>query len=228
MRWLPLAVGAVLVAGTVPVVGAAVFVVKQPNGGARIVNVPDMGGDAAVPEGSRSRREALWPTVREIAENHGVDPRLVDLVIRVESGYDPHAVSPRGARGVMQLMPETAREYRVADVFDPIQNIRGGVRYLADLLRRFGSNLGLALAAYNAGPETVDRYGGVPPFRETRRYVDAILSLYSGGDAPRLGGGFGRRPQARPVHLTETSHGILVSNVRRMGEAPVGARLGLR
>ncbi len=227
MRWPAAALAAALVAGTVPA-AAGVFVVKQPDGSTRVVNVPDMQNPGVVPQGSSSRREALWPTVRDVAQRHGLDPRLVDLVIRMESGYDPRAVSPKGARGVMQLMPDTARAYSVLDVFDPVENIRGGVRYLSDLMNRFGSDVGLALAAYNAGPQAVDRYGGVPPFEETRRYVNAILASYSSGGGAVLSGGFGQRSRQRPVQLTETSGGLLLSNARRVGEASVGTRLRLR
>ena len=229
MKWTAVALAAALVAGAASRAAAGVFVVRAQGGGTRVVNVPDMDpGTGSVPRGAASQRDALWPKVQEIARNHGVDPRLVDLVIRMESGYDPRAVSPKGARGVMQLMPDTARAYRVRDSFDPVQNIRGGVRYLSDLLERFGSDVGLALAAYNAGPQAVDRYGGVPPFEETRRYVNAILSSYSGGQGPLLSGGFGHRAHPRPVQLTRTSEGLLLSNARRVGEARLGSRLRLR
>jgi soluble lytic murein transglycosylase-like protein len=103
---------------------------------------------------------------------------LVAAVILAESGGDPRAQSKRGARGLMQLMPATARQYGVSNVFDPEENIRGGSRYLRDLLERYQNNLQLVLAAYNAGPEAVDQHGGIPPFRETLEYVPRVLQIY--------------------------------------------------
>ena len=108
-----------------------------------------------------------------------VDSQLLRAVIVVESGFDERAVSPRGARGLMQLMPATARRYGVRDLFNPGQNIRAGARYLRDLLDRYGGDLELALAAYNAGEDAVDRYRAVPPFVETRAYVPRVISVYT-------------------------------------------------
>jgi soluble lytic murein transglycosylase-like protein len=114
--------------------------------------------------------------IHETANRYGVEPELVKAVIRVESRFDPQAVSPRGARGLMQIMPFTARWYGVSDPHDPRQNIRAGVRYLRSLLDRFGDPR-LALAAYNAGPTVVARYDGLPPFRETRAYVERVMRV---------------------------------------------------
>jgi len=105
---------------------------------------------------------------------YGLPAGLAAAVIEVESGGDPTAVSPKGAVGLMQLMPATARALGVAEAFDPEQNVRGGALYLRQMLDRFGS-LPLALAAYNAGPSAVERYGAIPPFAETRRYVSRVL-----------------------------------------------------
>jgi soluble lytic murein transglycosylase-like protein len=112
----------------------------------------------------------------ETAEKHGLDPKLVMAVIAVESGFQPRAVSPKGAQGLMQLMPATARELGVKDAFDPAENVDGGTRYLRGLITRYGGNLAKALAAYNAGLGAVDRHRGIPPFRETRQYVENILA----------------------------------------------------
>lgn len=114
----------------------------------------------------------------EAAARHGVDPRLLAAVARQESAYNPRAVSPVGAQGVMQLMPSTARYLGVRDSFDARQNVMGGARYLRKLLDTFHGDLDLTLAAYNAGPGAVQKYRGVPPYRETRAYVKAIRASY--------------------------------------------------
>ena len=114
--------------------------------------------------------------IHAAAQKHSVDEKLIAHVIAAESNFNPKAVSRKRALGLMQLLPETAARYSVANVFDPAQNIDGGTHYLKDLLERYRGNLTLALAAYNAGPEMVDRYGGVPPFLETQNYVREILA----------------------------------------------------
>jgi len=118
--------------------------------------------------------------VQKYAQQHAVEEKLVWAVMRKESGYNPGAVSPKGAMGLMQLMPGTAAMLGVAEPFDPEQNIAGGVKYLKLCLNQFGQDVGLALAAYNAGPGNVVKYQGCPPFAETRAYVDSVMSLYSG------------------------------------------------
>ena len=112
------------------------------------------------------------------ARRHGLDPNLVLAVVAVESGFQADAVSHKGAQGLMQLMPATARDLGVADAFDPAQNLDGGTRYLRMLVARYGGDLGKALAAYNAGPGAVTRHGGVPPYRETHHYIDRVLKRY--------------------------------------------------
>lgn len=117
--------------------------------------------------------------IRAAADRYGVDADLIHCVIAVESNFDPKAVSPKNARGLMQLMPQTAAQLGVKDVFDPEQNVDGGTHYLSDLLKKY-SNLTLALAAYNAGPERVDQYGRrVPPYLETMKYVQRIAKSYA-------------------------------------------------
>jgi soluble lytic murein transglycosylase-like protein len=122
-------------------------------------------------------------TVDRIAQQNQLSPRLVHSVIQVESNYDPNAVSPKGAQGLMQLIPSTARRFGVSDVFDPADNIQGGARYLKYLLGLYKGDEALALAAYNAGERAVSRYGGVPPFPETQGYV-AKVRLLAGRFAP--------------------------------------------
>lgn len=114
--------------------------------------------------------------IRAAASKHGMDEKLITSVIAVESNFNPAAVSRKQAQGLMQLLPITAARYSVGNAFDPEQNIEAGTRYLKDLLARYRGNLTLALAAYNAGPEMVDRYGGVPPFTETLNYVKLITA----------------------------------------------------
>ncbi len=109
---------------------------------------------------------------------HGVDPKLVEAVIAVESNYDPTAVSPAGAQGLMQIMPGTQRDLGVSAPFDADANVEGGVRYLKSLMDRFGE-LPLALAAYNAGPERVAKHGGIPPIPETQQYVTKVMDTYA-------------------------------------------------
>jgi hypothetical protein len=118
--------------------------------------------------------------IQKYAKQHGVDPKLVQAMIRQESGFNPIAVSPKGAMGLMQLMPETAASLGVEDPFDVDQNIKGGIRFLKICLQRFDQNLPLALAAYNAGPGRVVEHQGMPPFKETHTYVRKIVLEYCG------------------------------------------------
>lgn len=134
-------------------------------------------GPADVPPEWRER-------ISRASRRHGVDKALLAAVLKAESDFDPYAVSPKGARGAMQIMPETGRELGLSRFFDPEANLDAGAGYLASLLRRF-SRVDLALAAYNAGPDAVLRHGGVPPYAETQTYVSRVLDLYG-----RYGGWF--------------------------------------
>jgi soluble lytic murein transglycosylase-like protein len=117
------------------------------------------------------------------AQRHGLDPNLVLAVVAVESGFQPDAVSHKGAQGLMQLMPGTAKDLGVTDAMDPAQNLDGGTRYLRMLIAKYNGDVGRALAAYNAGPEAVKRHGGVPPYRETHHYIDRVLKRYESARA---------------------------------------------
>jgi soluble lytic murein transglycosylase-like protein len=129
---------------------------------------------AAVPAPPVAAPGRFGNLIRAAAEKHGVDEGLITWVIAVESNFNPRAVSRRRAQGLMQLLPTTAALYAVGNIFDPAENIDAGTHYLKDLLARYRGDLRLALAAYNAGPEMVERYGGVPPFPETQKYVRVI------------------------------------------------------
>ncbi len=126
----------------------------------------------------RARFEAFQPMVEKYATQYGVDKDLVNAVIRQESGFNPAAVSKAGARGLMQLMPATAKSLGVNDSMNPEQNIEGGVKLLSNLLSTYKGNIPLALAAYNAGGGAVSKYNGIPPYKETQNYVKTILSAY--------------------------------------------------
>lgn len=128
----------------------------------------------------RNRRTQYDPAIERYAGRYGVDPVLVRAVIQVESDFNPNCVSLKGARGLMQLMPGTARRYGVGRIHDPEENIRGGIHYLADLLQMFSNDVTRALAAYNAGENAVARYGGIPPYEETSTYVQRALTVYYG------------------------------------------------
>jgi soluble lytic murein transglycosylase-like protein len=119
------------------------------------------------------------PIVQRVSRVHGIDAGFIHAVIRAESNYDPFALSEKGAMGLMQLMPDTAIQYGVRNVFDPAQNIEGGTRYLKDLMRLYNGKTDLVLAAYNAGQEAVRKYGSIPPYPETREYIKRVRATYN-------------------------------------------------
>jgi soluble lytic murein transglycosylase-like protein len=138
--------------------------------------VPDEVIDEIVPRAGADLRALAV----DAARRHGLDPELVLAVIAVESAFRPDAVSPKGAQGLMQLMPATARSLDVADPMDPAANVDGGTRYLGSLVSRYDGDLDKALAAYNAGPGAVDRHNGIPPYKETQGYVKKVKRKYKG------------------------------------------------
>ena len=147
--------------------------------------------------------------IEQAAASHNVDPNLVRSVVKVESNFNPNAVSRKGAMGLMQLMPATARSLKVSNPFDPAQNVDAGVRHLKRLLESYGGDVRLSLAAYNAGSNAVARSAGVPRFRETQNYVRRITDLYTGGEGSHLIG----NPVHNPVRVQRDARGILyISN----------------
>src|SRR5208282_5103743 len=153
-------------------------------------------------------QEDIDAAIEQAAARHNVDPSLVRSVVKVESDFNPNAVSRKGAMGLMQLMPSTARSLKVSNPFDPAQNIDAGVRHLRTLLDNYGGNVQLSLAAYNAGMGAVSRSAGVPHFRETQNYVRRITNLYNGGGETIFGS-----PVHDPVHVQRDARGVLyISN----------------
>lgn len=163
---------------------------------------------------SDSARGQYATEIREISSRHGVDPTLVEAVIRAESAFNPTAVSRTGARGLMQLMPKTAVALGVRDSFNPRENIEGGVRHLRYLLDRYPGNVALAVAAYNAGERAVDAHRGIPPYAETQQYVQRVL--HGSGRAA----GTARGAPPRPIYrYSEPNGSVTYSNL------PPGSRL---
>lgn len=188
----------ILALGTSPsgAISAPLYVYKQSNGSIKFSSKkPSTGVDYDVFSGNGTKfssyrgtkwfrgsalyRERYNSIIDYESRLTGLDPALVRAVIHAESSFNPVAVSPKGALGLMQLMPATARQWGVADPFSPQQNIRGGTKHLAMLLDRLQGNVRLALAAYNAGLGAVKNHGGIPPYRETQDYVSKVLSLQS-------------------------------------------------
>jgi soluble lytic murein transglycosylase-like protein len=145
----------------------------------------------------------VFSLIQRLAQQYSVDPHLVRAIITVESNFDPHAVSRSGLRGLCNSC-RTPRRYRVEDPFDPQANIEGGIRYLRDLLHLFPSNLRHVLAAYNAGEGAVQQYGGIPPYPETQRYVERVLTLYGVVSLPPQGKIYRYRTASGSILLTDT------------------------
>jgi len=168
---------------SVPIATAEIYQYIGSNGAISLTNVPSDPRYRRIEiESSRIHstlsEQELEPVIRRHSSQHQLHPALIRAVIKAESGFDPRAVSRAGAIGLMQLMPQTAVRLDVRDMYDPDDNVGGGTKYLRQLLDRFHGNLPLALAAYNAGENAVDRYQTLPPFDETRQYVRKVLRYY--------------------------------------------------
>ncbi len=176
---------------------------------AAVVPAADIASPAsAVLQPMQTDTYSLRQLVADVSQELGLDPDLMDALVRVESGYNPRAVSRKGAMGLTQLMPSTARLVGVDNPFDAEMNVRGGARWLSRLINAYDGNLVLALAAYNAGEEAVSRHGGVPPYRETREYVARVMGIYTGEPYS-----FGRYRRAEEVKLSRTADGrVVISN----------------
>jgi soluble lytic murein transglycosylase-like protein len=211
MRVLCVVLGGLLAASAAR---ADVRLATKPDGRKVIYNVGEAprgskGSDLNWLASRHDRRSKYDPLIEHYANKYSVDPTLVRAVIQVESNFNPNCVSSKGARGLMQLMPATARRFGVTDIQDPEQNIHGGVRFLSYLMRLFNEDLPRVLAGYNAGENAVLKYGGIPPYAETSTYVVRAMTVYRGkpyGSAvtfaagrgkPALSGGFGRSVAAR-------------------------------
>lgn len=166
---------------------ADIFVKRQPDGTLSFSNCP-RGEDWDIYYRERAHRRGpvavkghYEQLITDIAIGQGLDPEVIKSIIQVESGYNPRALSCKGAMGLMQLMPETAVDMGAENPWDPVQNITAGTRYFSRLLSRYQGDLQKALAAYNAGPTIVDTYGGIPPYQETQEYVKSVLAIINGG-----------------------------------------------
>jgi hypothetical protein len=162
------------------------------------------GSDASTPPPANINR-----LVEQTASRFQVDPDLIRAIIRVESDFDPKAVSNKGAMGLMQLIPETAHRFGVVNAFDPKQNLEGGVNYLKYLLGVFGGDLSLSLAAYNAGEHTVQRVGGIPAIPETQDYVRKVTSIYQTGDVPTPSKATAKEPPKASITRYVDQYGVV-------------------
>jgi soluble lytic murein transglycosylase-like protein len=171
---------------TVATAGADVYVHKDKDGVLTFTNVPNHSGfrrvlrESISPLSAQTYRSNFEDFIISASTRHSIDPDLIRAVIKTESDFNSNARSSKGAMGLMQLMPDTARQHNVLDAYNPLENIEGGARHLRLLLSRYRGDLELSLAAYNAGINAVERHGGIPPYAETRQYVRRVLRFYDG------------------------------------------------
>jgi hypothetical protein len=240
-RFLPVCVSLFCLAAAGPAAAGSTYQYEDSEGIVHYTNVPGdprysfvrKDAEAAPAQKATAERaggvgpslRAFAHVIRAAAERYGVDTRLVEAVVQTESAGNPTAVSPKGARGLMQLMPERAALLGVRDSFDPHQNVDGGVRHLRDLLQSFRGDVTLALAAYNAGEGAVRSYGGVPPFAETREYVRRVRSLYEGG-APLASKAMALVTAPQRIYRSVAEDGTLTfTNLPPRSAAPSAGRL---
>jgi soluble lytic murein transglycosylase-like protein len=213
-----------------PALGAIYYRVDE-DGVARFTNAPTtpqhrLLGPEVLPSATRLTGANMSELIDALGAEHELDPALIRAVIQVESNFNRKAISPKGAQGLMQLMPATVWRFSVGDVYDPHENIGAGARYLRQLLDLFQEDLTLALAAYNAGENAVRRYKGVPPYAETRDYVTKVLSLYRRGQQQHRTTGPTRRVAVRPpppppaIYKAEASDTIVYTNIPPIVQSP--------
>jgi soluble lytic murein transglycosylase-like protein len=225
VRWLSVALLAVALFAPAGAAAASSFQLTDSEGVTHFTNaptdpryqrIPGLSGTAtgwlAAPQLARGGHREL---VREVAQRHGVGADLVEAVIRVESGGNPGAISPKGAQGLMQLMPATASAHGVRNAFDPRQNVEGGVRHLRYLMERYPDNLPVVLAAYNAGEGAVSQHKGIPPYPETQQYVRKVLGYLGRDTAPVVD------PSRVVYRLVESDGTITYTNVKPASAARV-------
>jgi Transglycosylase SLT domain/Domain of unknown function (DUF4124) len=165
-------------------------------------STPNSTVPSPVPISSSNSPSSYVDIINTACNRHGVDPALVHAIVKVESDFNPYALSRKGAMGLMQLMPQTAAEMKVGNSFNPNDNIDGGVKYVRYLIDRYEGNLSLALAAYNSGETAVKKWGTIPPYRETQNYVQRILRIYGGNEVVH-------RPQYT-IYMVHSEDGALM------------------
>ncbi len=201
-KYVPRPTQAALSAARSAAAEVASYVSSQPAGSSNAASNP---GYSNLVQGRRVSSEEVDKAITEAAQAHNVDPNLVRALVKVESNFNANAVSRKGAMGLMQLMPQTARTLNVSNPFDPRENVDAGVRHLKSLLNSYNGDVRLSLAAYNAGQGAVARNNGIPPYLETQNYVKRITELYwNGGSGMSL-----FTSTAAPIHMFRNANGVL-------------------
>jgi soluble lytic murein transglycosylase-like protein len=229
-RCIAIALAGLVLLSAGPALGAIYYRVDE-DGIVRFTNAPTtpqhrLLQPGVLPPATRLTGANMSELIDALGAEHELDPALIRAVIQVESNFNRKAISPKGAQGLMQLMPATIWRFSVGDAYDPHENIGAGARYLRQLLELFRGDLTLALAAYNAGENAVLRYKGVPPYAETRDYVTKVLSLYRRGQRERQAAGpitaVATQPPPPPpvIYKVEASDTILYSNIPLIVQSP--------